>query len=159
MYNTKHKIKRFNSPDIPIKSIACSSVVFGKNSIPVGWYVLQNKCDKMLAGNPAKQLRIIDFKPTNDVFKQINKIIKGKDKENLQQILEKYSQSFKVSRKLKGHHIKLHKNEDINPKVEPQKTIPCQVQGRVEKVIKEIIDNEENSTTEPTRLHGFQTWY
>ena len=150
-YPSKHKIKPYNSPAIPVKGIAKCAVTHGMNSIPVEWYIIEGSCEPVLSGQSAKQLGIIDFKPVPKVFQPIN-MIKSKEKDEIQQILSKYPHNFQGLGKLKNHQIKLHVNPEIKPIVEPQRTIPYHLQERANKVLEDMIKNdvlEEHPASEP----------
>ena len=89
-----------------------------------------------------------------NVFQPIN-MIHNQNKDQLQQTLSKYSHNFEGLGKLKVYQIKLYIDTSIKSVVEPQITLPYNLQQQVNKFIEGMIKNdftEENPMSEPSPL-------
>ena len=80
-------------------------------------------CREILIGSVAKKLDIIYFTSVKNVFQPIN-MIHNQNKDQLQQILIKFSQNVWGLGKLKAHQIKLNIDTSFKPVAEPQITLP-----------------------------------
>ena len=96
------KMQLFNSPPVSVTVLSWSTVTHGHSSVPVEWYLTEGTFESILSGAVAKQLDIIYFTPAKNVFQPIN-MIHNQNKDQLQQILSKYSHNFKGLGKLKAH--------------------------------------------------------
>ena len=152
MVKRKAKIKPYNSPAIPVSGIAGCAVANNSRSVPVLWNIIDEKCELVLSRKKAEQLGVIKFFKQN-VFKPIN-MIKGNnnDKENIQNILKDYPDTFKGIGELKHHQVKLHIKEDFKPILSPLRPIPYHFRERVQEQINEMLANdiiEEQPVSEP----------
>ena len=155
MSPTSAKIKPYNSSPIPVVGIAKCSVTFGSTSIPVDWYIIEGTCEPILSGEAAVQLGIINFtnipilQPIHMVDKEISKV----SQQNIQHIVSKYSHIFRDSvGKLRSHQVKLHVDPGVKPVVSPPIPTPYHLKERVDKVLKEMLQNdviEKHPTNEP----------
>jgi hypothetical protein len=150
MYSSKSRIKPYNSPAIPTIGVARCAVTFGATSIPVQWHIIEGSCEPVLSGTCAKQLGIIRFNPTSEVFQPINMI--DEQKNELQHILQNYPQNFKGLGKMKNYQVKLHVDPNVKPVASPPRATPYHLQERVNKAITDMIAKgviEEHPTTQP----------
>ena len=56
------QIRPYKSKAIPNIGVSTCGVSFGDRTVPVQWYIINESCEPILAGNKARHLGIIKFK-------------------------------------------------------------------------------------------------
>ena len=136
------KIQPYKSAPIPVYGTARCAVSFGRSIIPVEWHVISGSCEPILAGTAARQLGIIQFNSTPDMFEPIHMISEHADsdlKTDLQDTMLEYPENFKGFKKLKGHQVKLHVDPSVKPKVTPERSTPYHLQDRVDDLLASML--------------------
>jgi hypothetical protein len=117
----------------------------------VDWHIINSPCEPVLAGQVAKQLGIIRFEGTPDVFCPVQ-MIQSDDKSALQDILQQFPQNFTGLGKLRNHQVKLHVDTSVKPVATPARPVPYHLKERVAKVIEDMVSQdviEEHPPIEP----------
>ena len=142
---TNKRIQPYRSESIPVYGIARCAVSFGRTVIPVEWHIISGSCDSILSGTAARQLGIISFQKSPDVFEPINMISTNMEpsvKQDIQYILLQYPENFQGLGKLKDYQVKLHVNPDVKPIAVPPRPTPYHLQQRSNELINEMISND-----------------
>ena len=143
MEESKVKIKPYKSKLIPTVGASRCSVSFGGNSVPVLWHIIRDNCEPVLAGVHAKQLGIIKFRATPEVFKPVNCIkAQGNNKQVLHDVLQQYPSVFKGVGKMKNYTVKLLAQENSKPVAEPPRRIQYHLVNRVREALNEMMEND-----------------
>ena len=154
MQRSKTRIKPYNSPVIPTIGVARCDITFGDRLVPVLWHIIEENCEPVLAGAKAEQLGIIKFSSIQPVFAPVNMIVGDTGrKAQLQDILQRHSNSFQGIGKLTKHQVKLHVKEEVKPILSPQRPVPYHLKSRIQEQITEMLSNdiiEEHPVTEPS---------
>ena len=145
MVESKVRIQPYKSDPIPVYGTARCAVSFGTTIIPVDWHIISGSCEPILSGTASRQLSIIRFNATPDTYEPIHMIAEHADpesKQDLQDILLEYPETFTGLGKLKNHEVRLHVDKSVKPVVTPPRTTPYHLQDRVQELIDEMIAND-----------------
>ena len=63
-------------------------------------------------------------------------------KADLQNTMLEYPDNFVGFKKLKGHHVKLHVDPSVKPKVTPERSTPYHLQERVDDLVDSMLTND-----------------
>ena len=151
MTGTSVKIKPYKSAPIPAIGQSVCSVVFGDRAIPVKWHIIEEACEPVLSGLKAKELGIIQFQASPNVFMPVN-MIKGGQKAAMQDILSAFPENFSGLGTLRGHPVNLQMADDVKPVAEVPRRIPYHLKSRVEEGIQRMMRDgviEEHPNREP----------
>ena len=105
----------------------------------------------MLSGLKAKELGIIPFQASPNVFMPVN-MIKGGQKAAMQDILSAFPENFSGLGTLRGHPVNLQMADDVKPVAEVPRRIPYHLKSRVEEGIQRMMRDgviEEHPNREP----------
>ena len=157
MCKSKARIRPYNSEPIPVTGVSRCSVTFGKRSIPVVWYIINESCEPILSGNAAVQLGILKFTKQPDTFIPINLIhteCQSSVKNEFQNLLSQYSDTFTTTGigKLKDYQVVFCEDKNIKPVVTPPRPTQYHLEERVEEELQKMVKNgviEEHPRKEP----------
>ena len=130
---TKMRIKPYGSKPVKCAGLYVGSIMYNETVANFRMYVIDKEVETLLSGPASEALGILSLNKPEEC-----QIRRTAYEDETYKILQKYSNVFTGTGKLKDYQVKLHIDDTIPPVASPPRSVPFHLRERLRKEIKHM---------------------